>query len=74
MLIDEHADANAGHVETIKEVMDSMFNRLIDLMRFTQFDDTFGHRWDDIGVSISNYDQRFAESKISYFYKINKTQ
>ncbi len=63
VLVDEHADTDPGHVETIEKVMNSMFNRLVDRMRFTQFDHAFGHRWHDIGVTISNLDQSLAESK-----------
>jgi hypothetical protein len=66
VLIDEHADADPGHVETIEKVMNSMFNRLVDRMRFTQFNHTFGHGRHDIGVTISNLDQSLAESKFLF--------
>jgi len=67
VLVDEHADADPRHVETIEKVMNSMFNRLVDRMRFTQFDDTFGHSWYDICVTVSNLDQSLAESELFFF-------
>lgn len=61
VLVDEHADANARHIETIEEVVDPVLHRLVDLVRFAHLDDTFGHGRNDVGVPVPNLYQRLTE-------------
>jgi len=61
VLVDEHADADTGHVEAIEEVVDAMFHCLVDLVRFPHLDDALGHGWNDVGVPVANLHQRFTE-------------
>ena len=69
MLINEHSDANTGHVEPIEEVVDAMLNCLINWVGFPKLDNTFGHGGYDIGMSITNLHQRLAKSGILYAQK-----
>ena len=67
MLVDEHTDADTRHIETIEEVVDAVFHRLIDLVWFAHLDNTFGHSWDDVGVPVPDLYQSFTEPSDSLF-------
>ncbi len=62
MLVNEHPDANSGHVESIKEVVDAVFNCLVDRVGFTKLNNTFCHSRYHISMSITNLHQRLAKS------------
>ena len=62
VLINKHADADSWHVEPIQEIVNSVFNGLIDRMRFSQFYNAFRHGRHNVRVTIANFYQSFTES------------
>ena len=67
MLVDEHANANARHVEAVEEVVNAVFDCLVDLVRLPHFDDTLGHGGHDICVPVADLHQRVAEPVTGVF-------
>lgn len=66
MLIDQHTNTDARHVETIQEILNGQFHRWFDvaLAARLQLDHALRHRLHHVGVSIADFDQICAESGI----------
>lgn len=54
VLIDQHAYADAAHVEAVEEVLNGQLHRRIDVARLLQLDDALRHRLNDVLVSLPN--------------------
>ena len=74
MLIDEHSNADARHVEPVQEIVDAVFDRWIHFVRLAHFNDAFRYGRHDVGVSVANFYQRVGETvdnksiKLDIFY------
>lgn len=62
MLVDEHTNGNAVHVEAVKEVLNVGLCVGIDGVGFLQFHHSLGHCHHYIRVSVSNLNQCIGES------------
>lgn len=74
MLINEHSNWDAIHVEPIKEVLYVSLSVGIDGMGILQLHHTLSHRHDNICVPVPDLYQRVCEpaerKNISYMYNI----
>lgn len=62
MLIDEHSDGDARHVEAVEEVLNRCLNaRLDEILRLLQLQNAIGHGLYNVSVSIANVNERSAE-------------
>ena len=65
VLIDEHPDADAVHVEAVEEVLDVVLGGAVDAGAVLELDDPLGHRLHDVAVAVANVGQGFAETAVN---------
>lgn len=61
MLIDQHADADTGHVEPIQEVLDAILYLVVYFMGLLKFQHTLRHCLHNICVAVPYLYQRLTE-------------
>lgn len=62
MLVDEHADRDAAHVEAVQKVLDILVGYWVLGEGLFVFDDTLGHSRHDIVVPVSDGNQGINKS------------
>ena len=65
VLVDEHADADAVHVEAVEEILYVVLGGAVDSRAVLQLDDALGHSLDDVAVPVADVHQRFAETGVN---------
>ena len=68
VLVDEHSDADPGHVESVQEVLDAVVHLGVDRVRFFELKDALRHRLHHVRMPVANLHQCLAKPKIK---KIN---
>lgn len=61
MLVDEHPDRDAAHVEAVQEVLDILVGYRVLAEGLFVLNDALGHGWHDIVVSVSDGHQGVNE-------------
>lgn len=62
VLVDEHADRDAAHVEAVQEILDILVGDRVLWEDLFIFDDALGHGWHHIVVPVSDGDQGVYKS------------
>jgi hypothetical protein len=64
VLIDQHADADPGHVEPIQEVLDAVLYLVVYFMGLLKFQNTLCHCLHNICVAVPYLYQRLTEPEM----------
>lgn len=72
VLVYQHPNRYPWHVKTIQEILYAMFCMLIDVMGFFQLQNSLRHRFNHIGMSVSNLYQiateMFKDFNVRFFF------
>jgi len=65
VLVDEHADADTRHVESVQEVLDTVLCLLVYFMGFLKFQNTLCHCLHHICMAVPYLYQRLTEPEMT---------